>query len=275
MDIDKLLKLRAEVEAYLPELTRLGSPPLQDYEKNLQVAQDAVAGLRKDVAELERAAAERKAAAEAARAALKSRGAAPQAAVAPHLAVQALPRVQAAKAADICRSYPASESALALLNGDPSPREFLQRLLDRNLLPEALRFLAHALPIREAAWWACLCLRLVLGPVPAALRNPWRLAVEWLLEPHDERRRAVQVPAEELGLKSPLGCILMAVHWSGGSLTAPAQPAVAPRPGMAGQAVAGAVLLAAVQGPPDAIPRLQRQFVSLGIEVANGKVPWK
>ena len=46
--------------------------------------------------------------------------------------------------------------------------------MDAHEYTDAVRFLAHALPKREAVWWACLCVRKAAGanPPPPAQAAP-------------------------------------------------------------------------------------------------------
>ena len=46
------------------------------------------------------------------------------------------------------------DAAKALLDDKQTPRQFLQLLGKQQLYSDAVRFLAHALPKREAIWWA-------------------------------------------------------------------------------------------------------------------------
>ena len=73
--------------------------------------------------------------------------------------VQALTKVQAKTAAEICGPIELSEAARKLLDENVPPADFLARLTETGMAEDAVRFLAHALPKREAVWWACQCIR--------------------------------------------------------------------------------------------------------------------
>ena len=71
---------------------------------------------------------------------------------------QPLPRIMAERAGDICRLYRLNQELEPLLADEPTPLVFMDRLLfQERHVPEAVAFLAHALPKREAVWWGCLC----------------------------------------------------------------------------------------------------------------------
>ncbi len=57
----------------------------------------------------------------------------------------------------------------ALLDGATDAASGIERLVAAGRMPEAVRLTAHALPKREAVWWACMCARAV--PDPALLRH--------------------------------------------------------------------------------------------------------
>src|SRR5215831_10542120 len=83
--------------------------------------------------------------------------------------------------------------------------EALDRLEQAGLLIEATRLVAHALPAREAVWWACACSRHTApsGANPALEATLRTAAEEWVRHPTDELRRAAMTEAEKAGFGSP------------------------------------------------------------------------
>lgn len=136
---------------------------------------------------------------------------------------------------------------------------------------EASRLLAHALPRREAVWWACMCAR---HTAPAALPAPDRRALEaaeaWVFRGEDKDRRAGFEQAQEGNFASPEAWAAVAAFWSGDSMAPPGQAPVPPAPHLAGAAVAGSVLLAAVRDAPERREARLRQFLDSGREIAGG-----
>src|SRR5207245_1179123 len=154
--------------------------------------------------------------------------------------------------------------------------QFINTLMEKQQFPDAVRFLAHALPKREAVWWACLCARASAGSKPppniaAALQT----AEKWVVDPSEENRRAAMPAAEAAEFKTPAGCAAVAAFWSGGSLVPPNVPVVPPGEYLTAHGVAGAVMLAAVVSEPEKAPEKYRTFLTQGIEVANGTQRWK
>ena len=70
-----------------------------------------------------------------------------------------LKKIKAKTASEICGKYEQAAEILPLLSEGMSPGDFIDKLVEDDRLQEASRFLAHALPKREAVWWACLCVR--------------------------------------------------------------------------------------------------------------------
>jgi pSer/pThr/pTyr-binding forkhead associated (FHA) protein len=178
-------------------------------------------------------------------------------------------------AAKICEHAGLGEESLTLLNDEIGVTEFIKLLGQKNLWPDAVRFLAHLLPKREAVWWACLCVRSAsagkLSPADAAAVQA---AEAWVLDPNEDRRRAAMTAADATQHKTAAGWAAIGAFWSGGSLAPAGLPEVPPDEHLMGKGVSGAVLMAAVSGKPqDAAPNFA-QFAKLGAEVAQGRHLW-
>ncbi len=159
-----------------------------------------------------------------------------------------------------------------LLDGCHDSIEALARLEQAGLLIEATRLIAHALPAREAVWWACACSHhtAASGSDPVAEAKVREAAEEWVRKPTDELRRAAMKEAEAAGFGSPEAWAAVGAFWSGDSMAPPEAPKVPPQPHFPGLAVAGSVALAAVRGPATRRdPRLQRFLVSAK-DIATG-----
>lgn len=188
--------------------------------------------------------------------------------------VDALSRVATLSTMDICRNAALSEDALALPADGNAAGAFLGLLLEQELDPDALRFVAHALPKREAVWWACQCVRTVAGDLAPAVVSAMDAAERWAAEPNEDNRRAAGLAAEAVGVGTPAGCAAMAAFWSGGSLGPSHLPDIPPGDDLTGRGVAGAVLLAAVEVEPERAAEKFRRFVELGLDVAGGTLRW-
>ncbi len=160
----------------------------------------------------------------------------------------------------------------ATIAGCASSVEALDRLERAGLLIEATRLIAHALPAREAVWWACMCARHTAAsganpPAEAAVRAA---AEEWVRRQSDAQRRAAMQEAEAAGFRSAEAWAAVAAFWSGDSMAPPEAPKVPPQPHFTGLAVAGAVAIAAARGQATRREARLRRFLVSAKEIAAG-----
>lgn len=159
-----------------------------------------------------------------------------------------------------------------VLNGCTNSIEALDRLEKAELLIEATRLVAHALPAREAVWWACACSRHTApsGAKPD-IETAMRDASEaWVRRPTDEHRRAAMKQAEAAGFDSAEAWTAVAAFWSGDSMAPLEAPKVPPQPHFTGLAVAGSVALAAARGQASRREARLRQFLVSAKDIAAG-----
>ena len=147
----------------------------------------------------------------------------------------------------------------------------LQRLEASGFLVEAARMVAHALPKREAVWWACMC---AMHTAPADLGENDRLARElaenWVRQQSDKLRREAMAKAEAADFGTPEAWAAVAAFWSGDSMAPEGQAAVPPPGHLCGTAVAGSIVLAAVRGDPLRQPARLKRFLESGRNIAAG-----
>src|SRR5438128_432587 len=108
------------------------------------------------------------------------------------------------------------------------PVAYVEQLALEGLAPDGLEFIAHWLPKRAAIWWGCLCLWHVGRPtLPAPEDAALRAVVQWVREPNEPRRLALEAAAEAAGnLRTAAGGLARAAFFSGGSLVPPGLPVV-------------------------------------------------
>jgi hypothetical protein len=183
--------------------------------------------------------------------------------------------VEARTAQDICALAPLGPEALSLLQGQQSPADFFNALLEKGLYRDAVRFAAHLMQPAQAVWWGCVCvweaLKPNLAPKPAAALQA---ALRWVLEPGEPRRREAESAGKSAGVDTPAGALALAAFHTEGSMAPANLPAVAPPPGLAAQTLSAAILLAAAQGPADQKEHRLRQFLSMAIEVSQNWDSW-
>jgi hypothetical protein len=139
-------------------------------------------------------------------------------------------RVRFATARDVCEAF-TNLRRIAPAPGDAStPLDYVRRLLVCRRPIDAIAFLAHLLPRREAVWWARQCVGAILGA--RAEDEALRAADAWVRAPEEERRRAALDIGAAGDQERATTWLALAVGRSGGSVSAPDQKpiAAAPRP---------------------------------------------
>ncbi|HKD37223.1 MAG TPA: hypothetical protein VKB78_10490, partial [Pirellulales bacterium] len=177
-------------------------------------------------------------------------------------------------AATVCEQFALDDEAKPLLEPQMSVRQFYELLGKRQLFADAERLLAHALPKREAVWWAAQCIKATFGDQLApADKAAFTVAEEWAAEPTESNRRRAEGAAERTKHETAAGWAASAAFFSGGSIAPTGMPEVPPTEALTAQAVVVAVSLSANSDPKKA-PARHAEFHSLGARVADGQVRW-
>lgn len=175
------------------------------------------------------------------------------------------------KAAAICEQFKLGEDARELLEPDDSAEYYLSALIENGLFTDAIRFTAYRLSKREAVWWGCLCAWEACRPKPTpAVSAALHACTVWVREPSEENRYTAEA-ARDAALGTPAGHLALAVFLSGGSISRPELPPVAPNPGLTARLVAEAVLLASRLVPPSETSTCQRRFLGIAAEISSGQ----
>lgn len=188
-----------------------------------------------------------------------------------------VPLLTAQSAVDLCKFYqikikPAGQ---ALLEASQTPREYFELLSASGHYADARRVLAHALPKRRALWWGCLCAWDVYGPEPPEIVSAVLQAVGgYVLDPREQLRRAAASLGKKARPNTLAGCLAMAAFFSGGSVSLPGLPHVAPKPFVTGRLVSVCVYLAAVLRDPARYKDHLRQYLDVGRALACGDHLW-
>ncbi|MGE3807674.1 MAG: hypothetical protein AB7K24_23680 [Gemmataceae bacterium] len=173
---------------------------------------------------------------------------------------EVLSLVKAQKAKEIHADLNLSDEAKKLQADDQSPLAYLDALLDSGLHTDAVTFLAHAMPRREAIWWGCLSVRhahaerLLPKDVEAL-----HAALAWVLEPTDTRAKQAKQPASEAGMTAP-GCMAVATTHT----TKSAEPRAA------ALSVSAGIKLLVRDDKDDCL----RHILVMGIGIASGQHSW-
>lgn len=175
-------------------------------------------------------------------------------------------------AASICRHFDLSARAGELLTPALEAGEFLQRLTEKQLYADALRFVAYALSKREAVWFGCLAIQHFKAIDSSEERTALEAAFRWVLDPSEARRLACGEAGEEATLTTAAGALAMGGFWSGGSMDE--KRALPPPEHLTARAVTGAVTLAVSRGAALETSQRYCQAIVLAIDVSAGTIPW-
>ncbi|MGD2067689.1 MAG: hypothetical protein PVI57_03320 [Gemmatimonadota bacterium] len=176
---------------------------------------------------------------------------------------------------EVCDTAELTEEAIALFGGGRGGLEFLKLLVEAEHYPDAVRFLAHALPKREAVWWAWTCARQAAGEEPPEeIQASLEATQRWIAEPTDELRRAAMERAQEADVGTAAGAVGLAVFLCGESIAPPEREAVPPAESLAARAISASIMLAAVSEEPERAGEKYHDFLHRGERVAERVQIW-
>jgi hypothetical protein len=180
-------------------------------------------------------------------------------------------RLTAETADQLCSRVELSAGAKLLVRAGQTPRELLDQLIQGRHYLDSIRLIAHALPKREAVWWALACAKMAHGePIPPPFVGAIRAAEDWIVDPSDTNRRATLPAAEAAGLGTPAGCACASAYFSGGSLAPIGIADVPPGEHVTAQLVAASVSMAAVFVEPSQAPEKHAMHLALGRKIIDG-----
>jgi hypothetical protein len=171
------------------------------------------------------------------------------------------------RAADLCKYFTLGNEAKTGLTPEMTPDEFLGVAVDEKWHPDAVQFLAHYLPKRQAVFWAMNCTR-QSDPEPSPQAEAALKTTEaWIADPSEENRKATLKAAEDADTATPAGATALAAYYSEGLPQTADAKTNAKAYFMTAKLVAGAILMAATSDREQAIARLEA-FVNRGVEIA-------
>lgn len=183
-----------------------------------------------------------------------------------------LAKIPARQASEILSRFELTDDAAEFAeNAQLPPLEFIKQLVQKNLFLDAVKFLAHALPKREAIWWACLAVKKTLPEsAPAPQLAALNAAEQWAIAPSEDKRLLARAWSEKTGQKSAASWAATAAFWSGGTLSKPGEPDMMPPPYLYAHAVSGAISMAAFELNKDNAAEPFKLFIRQGLDLAAG-----
>jgi uncharacterized protein DUF6931 len=178
-------------------------------------------------------------------------------------------RIRFVAARNVFEAFPELGRVLAPPAGDPEPLDYTRAALSGPRPTDAIIFLAHLLPRREAVWWAIQCVRAMLGS--DADDGAFSAADAWVRAPEDDHRRAALAVFNAGNQRAAMTWLAFAAGWSGGSVTAPDKDPMPAPPAACAQGVHTAVILAACAGNPLGVVDRLKLCAEAGIRFADGE----
>lgn len=172
------------------------------------------------------------------------------------------------KAIEVSRYVSLGEEAKKTLTPEMSANEFIEALVAKQLHPDAVQFIAHYLPKRQAVWWALGCVKQGMPDLPPEQDAAVKSAERWIAEPTEENRQAAFKAAESADTSTPAGITALAAYYSD-ALPQTADPKMnAKSYFITAKLVTAAVMLAATSDP-DQLKLRFSGFVTKGVEVVK------
>jgi hypothetical protein len=175
---------------------------------------------------------------------------------------------------EICARVDLSPEARAFLLPTLSPQGFLALLAEAELVGDGIRFMAFAMPVREAIWWACVTAHATAPQQTPLETRCIESAVAWVYGPGEAQRRACFALAEEAEFQGAAAYAALAVFWSGGSLAPEGMPDAPADPKLGPIGVGASVLLSITRGDPLALTTRFEEAIMRAINIANGGNGW-
>lgn len=122
--------------------------------------------------------------------------------------------------------------------------QVLQALDAQNALIDMLQLLAHALPAREATWWACMSARDHITQQNGKLTPSIKAAEAWVLQPGEDTRTTARAALDSASNEDETVLCAMAASFADGTLGPGENEDYAAPPGAVGGAVFGMALIA-------------------------------
>jgi hypothetical protein len=180
-------------------------------------------------------------------------------------------RIRFASARSVFEAFPDLRYVVAPPTDDIDPLEFARALSATPRPSDAVLFIGHLLPRREAVWWAAQCVRALIGE--RAADEALGAAETWVRTPEDENRQAALSAANASDRRKPTTWLAFAAGWSGGSMVPPDQTPLPPPSGACAMAANSAITLAVAAGDPRAVADRTAACAEAGVRFASGGEP--
>lgn len=178
-------------------------------------------------------------------------------------------RVRFATARALYETFPEVSKKVGVDPTDQSPIEFAKALVAQGKSAEAVTFCAYLLPRREAVWWACGCVRSLMGDIPQNRAGGLLVAEAWVYEPDDEHRLAALDVGTKGDSNDPLTWCALGAGWAGGFLISNPKKQVPMPQYMTARAARIAIIVSSLGVRRDQRPDRLASCVAEGVKLAE------
>ena len=177
--------------------------------------------------------------------------------------------IRFATARDVFLAFPAAEQDIAADPSDTPALAYLDELVGKGQLRDAVAYCAYLLPRREAVRWACLCIRHTNALGTPQDEAALEAAETWVKEPGDHVRVAALDAANKAGSESPARWAALGAAWSGGNFFGNEDRVAQPPRAATAKCVTAAVLYAGGWDSKSAQEQNLRKFIEICRRLVN------
>jgi hypothetical protein len=182
-----------------------------------------------------------------------------------------LSRIRFATASSVFEAFPDLSYVVTPPADAIEPLNYARALLGSPRPSDAVLFISHLLPRREAVWWAIQCVRALTAGGDAD--EAFRAAEIWVRAPEDDNRLTALRVANDSDRRKSTTWLAFAAGWSGGSILPADQKPVPPPSGACAMAANTAIMLAVAAGDPRAVVDRIAPCAEAGVRFASGGEP--
>jgi hypothetical protein len=158
-----------------------------------------------------------------------------------------------------------------LLEPEIRPEAFIRALSDAGQLPDAIKVMTRALPVREAVWWACVCARQMAAVAEDEVElAAVAVAEAWVYEQSEKNREQAFELVKEKGSNGAGSLCAMAAAFSAGNVPLGQGQHLDVDPAVFHQLVDGVVMVSAAEKKGEEIKDRMRTYLLSGQDIACG-----
>ncbi len=180
-------------------------------------------------------------------------------------------KINAEKVSDIIDLDELAADSSALLGTDMWPETFIEELSSAEKWLDAVKVLAHALPRREAVWWACMCATQMDKLTDnESEKSALESAEKWVFKPTEEHRADAFLLAQRSRTNSVGTFCALAAAFSDDTLIISEDQKIDIDTSGFGKMVAGIIAMSAAEGKGARFDQRIQNFLISGRAIACG-----